>query len=614
MSQSSQNPDSRYAPWASGLRATTVLALLVLIARLLYLWLACPYTLVEDEAFYWTWSHRMQLSFYSKGPGIAWLIKLSTMALGDTMLAVRAPEAIIGSLTAIVIAAFTNDVLGRGAKESRAGFFAACCFLLSPMFQLTASVATIDGPYALCWILAAWAAWRGFAILKHITRPSRVALAALCIALGFLFKFTIVLLIPGLVVFAWVRPRPAHQTGTHPTWRLALWITTSVLIACAGLAPIVIWNATHHWPTIAHLKGLAGLPGGDVPIDGVAWSFSVGRILEFIGVQAFSVGLASILILIAILKSRATWSKDPDRKVRDLFLLCCGFPPILFYFLMSFVTPVQANWPLAGYLPLFPFAGALIVNAMDDWKKDVATWFARPPERRVREGFFRKRPQTALQLLWSFTVFLGAAAALSTLRLDVFDAILEKLKHTPVISHIIPARATIPIGRFTGADRMGEHASELLQRLAERRPREPFVLTQHYGRAAQLEFYMRGHPLVLCASAFVPGGRRSQYDYWPQTDLRGAMHLLGKDALIVGGYRPEDWLPFFERVELLGILDGDGKPDRPAYYGYGFRGVEAATARLQSQPITDPERNKPLPSYPSAPRAIPLTENPSAGS
>ena len=164
---------------------------------------------------------------------------------------------------------------------------------------------------------------------------------------------------------------------------------------------------------------------------------------------------------------------------------------------------------------------------------------------------------------------VGVVSGLCLLRLDVVSSVLETLKATPVVRVLIPAKATIPLGRFTGADRMGEHAGELLARLSERRPQKPFVLTPHYGRAAHLEFYMPGQPTVHCVSAFVAGGRRSQYDYWQATDLRGAMHLLGKDALIVGGYRVEDWQPYFERVELLGRLDGDGKADRPAFYGSG---------------------------------------------
>lgn len=590
-----------YAPWAAGLRAAVVLALLVLAARVLYLWLACPYTLVEDEASYWTWAKRPELSYYSKGPGIAWLLRLSTHFLGDTMFAVRLPAAIISSITAILVAGFTNDVVGP--RERRAGFFAACCFLLAPMFQTTSMVATIDGPYSLCWIAASWAAWRAFAPLRESRRASRFVLVAFLVGLGFVFKYTIVLLVPGLLVFAWRFHRGVSLPSGRSRWAQALWILVGVLVFGAWMSPVLIWNWQHHWPTVSHLLGHAGLPGGDVATDS-PWSYSPLWMLEFLVVQAGSVGPVSLLILLGVLHSRKTWATDPTRRTRDLFLLCCGLPTIAFYFATTLVSKVQANWTLAGYLPLLAFAGSTIASSMDEWKHEVGVWLARPRERRFREGWFRRRPQSFAQLLWNATAIVGVVSALGMLRLDLVSVALERLKTTPVVSAFIPSKLTIPLGRFTGADRMGQHAGELLQRLKDRRPREPFVLTQHYGRAAQLEFYMPGHPLVYCASAFVPGGRRTQYDYWPATDLRTAMQLLGGDALIVGGYQVEDWLPFFEKVELLGRLDGDGKPDRPAFYGYGFRGVGAAVAKMKSDPR---ERSTPLPNYPSAPRAIPLT-------
>ena len=51
-----------------------LLVVLVAAARLVYLKWLCPYNLVEDEAFYWEWSRRLEWSYYSKGPGVAWSI------------------------------------------------------------------------------------------------------------------------------------------------------------------------------------------------------------------------------------------------------------------------------------------------------------------------------------------------------------------------------------------------------------------------------------------------------------------------------------------------------------------------------------------------------------
>lgn len=616
MTSSPPRLSSEYAPWAKPFRATVYVVLAVLAVRVLYLLLACPYTLVEDEAFYWTWTRRPEWSYYSKGPGIAWLLWCFTSVLGDTMLAVRLPAAIVSALTAIALARFTNDVVAmRGgaangqsaaSADARAGFFAACCFMLAPMFQVPAIVSTIDGPYALCYLGACWAAWRG--IGTRTLSPARLIPLALLLGIGFLFKYTILLLIPGLGIYVWRRFRAKSLAIATPRSTAVFWFLSAGLVFLVCLAPVVVWNWANHWPTLSHLLGHAGLPGGDTA--GKGWSYSPLWTLEYVAVQLLALGPTSLLVLLGIARARHHWRTDAERRSRDLFLIACGVPPYAFYLAYTLVGKAQANWAIAGSLPLMAFAGMVLVRGLDEWRHDVVEWHGRPREKQVRESLLRKEGESLVHFLWNATAVVGVVSALCLLRLDVVSAAVETLKEMPLVRALIPAKAAVPLGRFTGADRMGEHAGELLSRLAERRPQKPFVLTPHYGRAAHLEFYMPGQPTVYCVSAFVAGGRRSQYDYWQATDVRGAMHLLGKDALIVGGYRVEDWLPYFEKVELLGRLDGDGKLDRPAFYGYGYRGVEAAmtTLRNNPQPVS-----KPLTVYPSAPRAIPVHDGSSQG-
>jgi len=49
------------------------LLILVSILRLLYV-IHTPFDLSPDEAHYWEWSRRPGLSYYSKGPLVAWII------------------------------------------------------------------------------------------------------------------------------------------------------------------------------------------------------------------------------------------------------------------------------------------------------------------------------------------------------------------------------------------------------------------------------------------------------------------------------------------------------------------------------------------------------------
>src|SRR5260370_23831787 len=68
------------------------------VLRFFYLAYFCPLDLAPDEAHYWDWSRQLDWSYYSKGPLVAWLIRASCALLGDTMLAVRLPAVVCGSL------------------------------------------------------------------------------------------------------------------------------------------------------------------------------------------------------------------------------------------------------------------------------------------------------------------------------------------------------------------------------------------------------------------------------------------------------------------------------------------------------------------------------------
>src|SRR3954463_14770475 len=63
----------------------------VVIFHLIYLTHNCPLDLAEDETYYWDWSREIDMSYYSKGPLTALLIRASCKIFGDTMPAVRFP-------------------------------------------------------------------------------------------------------------------------------------------------------------------------------------------------------------------------------------------------------------------------------------------------------------------------------------------------------------------------------------------------------------------------------------------------------------------------------------------------------------------------------------------
>lgn len=569
-----------YAPWSASWRAVVLLVVGVAAARLLYLAFMCPYTLVEDEAFYWEWSRRLAASYYSKGPGIAWTIAVATSIIGDTEFAVRFFAPIFAAGCGLLLASLAREASG----EPRAGFFAAACLGLAPMFQVAGLLMTIDGPYAFCYALSCWAAWRAFA------RSSRAAWLLLGVALGigFLYKYTILLLVPGLALFAFFNRRRLRTARHAWAWMLG---AAGIFVACC--APVAWWNSLHGWPTIAHLLGHLGVKGGDIPVtqgkDG--WNYTPMWTIDFIGSQLAMIGPVLLLACIGAWREvrhqtvvAAEDQTDGAESVtgggRGLnggaFLLWCGAPVLVFYLLVSFVTEPEGNWALGAYLPACCLAGITVVRGMDDWKGRVLAWRAVPSDRRPRAGFFRRQPETAVQVLWHAAVVIGLLMAVLASRLDLVSGALEVARKVPLAGKIIPAKAYIPVGRFMGADRMGKDAATILETLRRETGKEPFIVAMHYGRAAQLAFYTKyadgSRPLVVSSSSLMTQGRRTQYDYWPETDLRTRADLIGRPALAVGWPTPDPWQEVFERVSPRGKLQGDGKRDRLAYVATGFLG------------------------------------------
>jgi undecaprenyl-diphosphatase len=561
------------------MRWTAIIAgvAILTLARLAYLAFWCPYSLVEDEAFYWEWSRRLELSYYTKGPGIAWTIAATTRLFGDTEFGVRAAAPVCSGLTALALALLAR----RALASQRAAFYAAACFLLVPLFQVLGLLMTIDGPYALCWTLAALLAWIG---IKE-RRGWALALVGLMLGVGFLYKYTILLALPGLALAWWftrATPAPAsHPANTttrrdHSALGLRLGAFGAPLLFLVAIAPVIIWNAREGWPTIAHLLGHLGVAGGDTAVTqgSGGWTYNPMWTIGFLGTQVGMVGPVLALMLIGLARARREHPPHHPARAGAMFLWWFGAPLLAFYILVSFIAEPEGNWALAAYLSWFPLAGLALARGMPEWRAKLLAWRTLPTPR-PRRGFFVRRPETLTQVLWYTTCVVGLATLAGLPLLVPLARLGDAAKRYPRVARVVPDWAYIPVGRFTGAREIGAHVDRLMKEVYSAHGRDTFIVAMHYGRAAQLAFYMPTRPVVYCASSLV-GGRTTQYDYWDDTDLRRQPHLLGTNAIVIGSADMSVWTPYFDRVELVGKLDGEGKRNRPAYRAYGFKGFTTA--------------------------------------
>ena len=513
-------------------RATLWLIGAVLVARVLWLVLAQPFELAADEAQYWDWSRNLSLSYYSKGPGIAWLLWLSRGVLGDEQWALRIPAAISGAVAALAVARLA---VRMADGDERAGLFAALAFMAVPAFHATSSFITIDGPYIACWALAAWA---GHALLWTTGRARWAAALGLGAALGagFLLKYTIALLLPGLVLAWWWR-RARGSIGP---------LCVAMVVAVVISLPVFVWNAREGWPTVAHLAGHLGLGNEAVRAVTVSkpWSFNVLNPLEFVGSQLGMVGPALGVMVLAIrwargAGARRVWTRHGG------YALACGLPIIVFYVIASFVADAEGNWPIAGYTTLLALAGVAAAHELPRYAALVRAWRALPEGTRPRAGFLRAKPETPFQVLWHWALAYGIAGGVGL-------ALLPTLDRVPVLGDVIP------LHRISGHAQRAREAQALIDAARERvglsqsGAGEPFYVADQYTRAALFAYYLPGRPVVRSATSFM-GGRRSSYDFFPATSLTDPA-LVGRPVVLIGSI-PQAWNNAFVLPGLIRLTE-----------------------------------------------------------
>lgn len=535
-------PGTEPATDRGGWLALAGLVLGVLLLRVAYLAWLCPFGLVEDEAQYWDWSRHLALSYYTKGPGVAWTIALFTQVLGDSELAVRVMSPIASALAMWCVGLLAADCAGG---DRRVGLMAAAAYAVVPVFGVTALLGTIDGPYCAAWAVAALAGWRAMA------RGGRIAWLVLgaAIGVGFLYKYTMLLVVPGLALFAWTAAR-AGRLNLARGWRV--WLGLGVVMLVLTSAPVLIWNHQQGWPTVRHLLGHVGFaePGGADPAFAPPPAaprpflerWSPAWLPVFVGTQ---LGMVGPLLALGLWAGYCAWrglgGAEPGANGR-WYLTALAAPILLFYAAVALVAEPEGNWPMAGFVTLVPLAAWAGV--------DAARALVAGGRRSVAHG------------LWRAGLIYGLVAMVGLL-------LLGPASQLPVVG------SWVPLGRLEQGPRLAAGVEAWRAALAEQTGREPMVIAMHYGAASHLAFYLSGQPATFCTQSRF-GGRPTNHDYWPVTNLDRA-DLLGRDAILIGGI-PEQWAKIFTRVEDLGIVPGLERRGVRGFRGLEYRGFGRSPA------------------------------------
>ncbi len=322
------------------MRSPTLRRVLLFLGLLTALRLACigRIELSPDEAYYQMWSERLDWGYYSKGPGIAAIIRAGTALFGVNEFGVRFFSPLFALGTSLFI-----FLLARRLYNESVAAWAVLLINLTPIFQAGALLMTIDAPSVFFWAAALWTFYA--AVRKRGAAIGWWLLTGALIGLGYLCKYTNAM---ELVCVA-------LALAIVPAWRRhfrAPGFYGMLLAATVGGSPPTIWNSQHAWITLNHLRARGRL-------DDATFDSPFREAADFWGAQ---LGVYSPLILIGILIAvgwgwqRARRQTDPEK---TRLLLAFGLPLLAMYALLAFKTSGEPNWTAPTYIALSILAAAL---------------------------------------------------------------------------------------------------------------------------------------------------------------------------------------------------------------------------------------------------------------
>ncbi len=318
-------------------------ALLVAAASLLLNFVYAGFAgLTPQEAYYWSWSRRLALSYYDHPPLAAWTIRLGTALLGDTARGIRAAATIHGALFATFL-----FLAGRRLFGERAALLALSFALLAPLTALGQVIVTPDLP-----LLSGWVAALYFTVRALDEEDGRWLLAA-GVAVGFaaLGKYTALILLPQIFLALLLDPRGRRMLASPWPW-------LGIALAAAVFSPVLLWNAERGWVSLLFQS------------SGRTSTFAFRPILvgRFVALQA---GMLSPLLWVSCLAAAGVAARrwrEPSWRLAALFSV-----PLLA--IMIVVSPfhwVKGNWGAAAY-PTALLAGAAL--ALERWERlRLWTW------------------------------------------------------------------------------------------------------------------------------------------------------------------------------------------------------------------------------------------------
>ena len=324
--------------------------------------------------------------------------------------------------------------LGQRLFDEKTGFWAALLMNVLPTFSINALILTPDSPLIFFWCLA----WLWSVKALQDQRSGFYLWAGAALGLALLSKYTAVFFPLSLGLFLLLSPE--HRGHL---WKPAPYL--ALLLALLIFSPVLLWNAQHQWVSFSFQS---------TERAGEMGAFQWRELGAFLATQA---GILSPLVFLGVCWTIGLGVKRffRSRNWPETFLLCQALPMVALFTAVATRDWVKMNWLIPAYPPLLLLLAAYYRGGIFAWK-----------------GVYRK---------WAGWTW-GSLAVIF------------------VVFHLWPFIPQIPVSgsadTFTGWETLADHLEPLTR--TEAPLKNPFVFAWGHKTAAELQFYLKGHPPHLC--------------------------------------------------------------------------------------------------------------------
>ncbi len=285
--------------------------------------------LLVEEAYYWNYAQHLDWGYLDHPPMVAGLIKLCTLLFGTHEFSVRA-----ASLLCWGVSAFFSYQLSE-LIHPRSGCYALILLATLPFFFFQSIIITPDVPLIAAWSGCLYFLYRALVL----NEANNWYWAGMCLGLGMLSKYTIILLPLSSLGFMLTQSR-AWFTRKEPY--------LAALISILIFTPVIYWNAQHEWASFIFQSTRRFNEHSSITIH---------QLLLVVLFYSTPMGFWELWKLIT---NKSVGKKKPSTAKR--FIQYFTFLPLMFFIIHSLNHQVNFNWTGPLILAIVPWIASTMTQ------------------------------------------------------------------------------------------------------------------------------------------------------------------------------------------------------------------------------------------------------------